>query len=364
MGAYYNEFDKPTAAWLRELIKEGHIADGEVDGRSIADVQPSDLRRFTQCHFFAGIGGWSYALRLAGWSDDQHVWTGSCPCQPFSQAGKQAGQNDTRHLWPEWFRLIRECRPSVVFGEQVEAAIRHGWLDLICDDLERESYAFGAACLPSAGVGSAHLRNRLWFVAHANDRRPQIRRAENNGALRGQSDQWGSSAELSQTTSESSPSISKLGDSESCDGEVLLQQRKPRQANSELGGPSGTSELANAYKSQSGDGETSRSGRFLQSSDDAATGDAGHADNEGLQGRIKRRISADQWPAGTPGLGSVWANADWIYCRDGKYRPVEPGTFPLAHGIPARVGRLRGYGNAIVPQVASEFIQAYVEAAS
>ncbi len=77
MSAYYNEFDKPTAVWLRELVKEGLISDGEVDDRSIADVLPADLSGFTQCHFFAGIGGWSYALRLAGWGDDRPVWTGS-----------------------------------------------------------------------------------------------------------------------------------------------------------------------------------------------------------------------------------------------------------------------------------------------
>ena len=55
-----------------------------------------------------------------------------------------------------------------------------------------------------------------------------------------------------------------------------------------------------------------------------------------------------------------WRDADWLYCKDGKWRPVEPGTFPLAHGVPARVGRLRAYGNAIVPQVAQAFIKAYL----
>ncbi len=63
--AYYNEFDKKTAAWLRELIKAGLIAQGHVDERPIQEVRPSDLAGFCQCHFFAGIGVWSYALRLA-----------------------------------------------------------------------------------------------------------------------------------------------------------------------------------------------------------------------------------------------------------------------------------------------------------
>src|SRR5688500_9451212 len=90
-ASYYNEIDPFAAAWLRELIKAGLIADGDVDERSIADVSADDVRGHTQAHFFAGIGGWSYALRLAGWDDARPVRTGSCPCQPFSSAGKGDG---------------------------------------------------------------------------------------------------------------------------------------------------------------------------------------------------------------------------------------------------------------------------------
>ena len=76
MSAYYNEIDPYAAAWLRNLIRDGHIADGVVDERSISDVKPEELFEFTQCHFFAGIGVWSHALRSAGWEDDRPVWTG------------------------------------------------------------------------------------------------------------------------------------------------------------------------------------------------------------------------------------------------------------------------------------------------
>jgi DNA (cytosine-5)-methyltransferase 1 len=162
---YYNEIDPYAAQWLRNLIDAGHIAPGIVDERSITDVKPTDLAGYTQCHFFAGIGVWSHALRQSGWPDSRPVWTGSCPCQPFSTAGNQKGTDDERHLWPVWFNLIRECRPPVVFGEQVEAAIRHGWLDLVQADLEREDYACGAVGIPAAGVGAPHIRQRLYFVA-------------------------------------------------------------------------------------------------------------------------------------------------------------------------------------------------------
>lgn len=167
MASFYNEIDPYAAAWLRNLIKAGLIPDGEVSTQSIVDLRPSDLAGFDQCHFFAGIGGWSHALRLAGWPDDRPVWTGSCPCQPFSEAGKGLAKEDPRHLWPAWFKLIKSCKPSIIFGEQVPEAVRHGWLDAVYDDLEAEGYAVGAAILPACSVGAPHLRDRLWFLADA-----------------------------------------------------------------------------------------------------------------------------------------------------------------------------------------------------
>ena len=165
MANYYNEIDPYAAQWLRNLIDAKQIAPGDVDTRSIVDVRADDLKGYTQCHFFAGIGVWSHALRQSGWPDSRPVWTGSCPCQPFSAAGNQKGTADERHLWPVWFNLIRERRPPVIFGEQVEAAVNHGWLDLVQTDLEGEDYACGAVGIPAAGVGAPHIRQRLWFVA-------------------------------------------------------------------------------------------------------------------------------------------------------------------------------------------------------
>lgn len=163
---YYNENDAKTAAWLRELIKEGFLPYGVVDERSIEDVNGSELAGYTQCHFFAGIGGWPYALKLAGWPDDLPVWTGSCPCQPFSIAGKHLGRSDERHLWPAFFKLIKQCKPFAVFGEQVENSINHGWLDDISSDLEAENYACGAVVLGAHSVGAPHKRQRLYWFAH------------------------------------------------------------------------------------------------------------------------------------------------------------------------------------------------------
>jgi DNA (cytosine-5)-methyltransferase 1 len=323
MAAYYNEIDKFAAAWLRELIKEGLIADGEVDERDIRDVQAGDLRGFTQCHFFAGIGGWSYALRLAGWTDNRPVWTGSCPCQPFSSAGKGEGGADDRHLWPHWARLIRECQPVTIFGEQVESAIAHGWIDDVFDDLEREGYACGAACLPAASVGAFHRRQRVWFVADATD-----------GARL-----WAERCGDERVDAGRSSKAGELADNDSS-----------RRGAWRTGEASGRRDEARIESSG------------LRYVDDLGLSSSVRLPQRECNGSVQREAMGSQERQTVKrGGDSFWSHAEWIYCRDGKYRPVEPGTFPLAHGAPARVGRLRGYGNAIVPACAAAFIEAYCD---
>lgn len=165
--AFYNEHDPFAAQWLRELVAAGHVAPGDVDERDISDILPDELDGYTQCHFFAGIGGWSLALRLAGWPDDRPVWTGSCPCQPFSSAarGRVRRTEDPRHLWPHWASLIASRRPDVVFGEQVPQAT--DWLDGVWADIEAMGYTFGAAVLPAYLVGQDHVRERIYFAGYA-----------------------------------------------------------------------------------------------------------------------------------------------------------------------------------------------------
>jgi DNA (cytosine-5)-methyltransferase 1 len=187
--AYYNEVDPYAAQWLRNLIAAGHIAPGDVDERSIVDVRAGDLAGYTQHHLFAGIGGWSLALRLAGWPDERPVWTGSCPCQPFSTAGKRKGFDDDRHLWPVWRDLIRDYnqrqqRIAILFGEQVARRAGYEWMSGVRTDLEDDSYAVGAANLCAAGVGKWHRRQRLYWVAIADHK---IRRQVHGGVVSGES---------------------------------------------------------------------------------------------------------------------------------------------------------------------------------
>ncbi|MDR5654257.1 DNA cytosine methyltransferase [Ruixingdingia sedimenti] len=327
MAVYYNDADPAACAWLRELIAAGHLPDGVVDERSILEVEPGDLRDFTQCHFFAGIGGWPHALRLAGVAEDRPIWTGSPPCQPFSQAGQRKGQDDDRHLAPAFLRLVAACRPGLVFGEQVasaavlgpsgrtagpqaESAAGWAWFDAVAADLEAASYAVAAADLPAAGIGAPHIRQRLFFGA--------VALGSNHGGLG-----------------------HRLG--------ARLQgwRGMPGRADQRAAGPPGLAGgMADADGRVSGHGQVQCGRQYrCQPQDGGAAGQDGPLVN----------------PTGTGATDGVWRDPDWLLCRDERWRPVEPGTFPLADGIPGRMGLLRGYGNAIVPPLAAEFVTAFLE---
>lgn len=170
--AYYSEWEPYCAEWLRNLIRARLIPPGHVDERSITDIQPEDLLGFTQIHFFTGIAGWPLALRNAGWPDSRPVWTGSCPCQPFSNAGEGRGVDDERHLWPYFHRLISHPlhRPPTVFGEQVASPLGRDWFDGVAADLEADGYAVEAVDIPACAVDAPHKRNRLYWAAWVRNR--------------------------------------------------------------------------------------------------------------------------------------------------------------------------------------------------
>jgi len=407
--AYYNEIDPYAAQWLRNLIAAGHIAPGDVDERSILEVRPDDLRNYTQCHFFAGIGGWSLALRIAGWPDDRPVWTGSCPCQPFSAAGKQRGSEDERHLWPAFFSLIREHGPSSVFGEQVAGAAGLAWLDHVCADLEGAGYAAAAADLCAAGAGAPHIRQRLYWVAHADGGHASAEREQRSrqqrqqpahggaGALahaeRGAAERRGHDLAGAARTAEgearqrqwlrdepgasgdagdlADPTPGGFGINGSASGQArhaALGNAACGLADSDRRGQCGCSECdvdaAQPAQSAPRRYDTGRCGAVC------GLGDIEHAfhqrqkyttDHEWAQG--ERSANWAGRPSASSGGLDAWADLAWIECSDGKARPTKPGLFPLAHGVSNRVGRLRAYGNAIVPQVAAAFIRSMTDPA-
>lgn len=334
MVAYYNEIDPYAAQWLRNLIDAGHIAPGVVDTRSIEDVTPNDLIGFNQCHFFAGIGGWSLALRRSGWPDSRPAWTASCPCQPFSAAGKGLGFADERHLWPSAHWLVGQRRPVVVFGEQSGSADADDWIDLVQADMEGMGYAFGALAFPSASVGAPHWRDRAYWVADADGERMEA------------------------SIERRSPGITEFANGSRI---VWLADSNRNGRKVRLSGWQGS-------KREAVNGSTGC---------DGATCGLAYADNEQRPFTVSTGSYEDisrQWNKNSeavtgcgctvqPGpVNGFWRDADWLCGRDGKWRPVRPGSFPLANGVPSRVGRLRAYGNAINIEAATAFIKAYMAA--
>jgi DNA (cytosine-5)-methyltransferase 1 len=335
---YYNENDPQAAAWLRELIAQGALPDGVVDDRSIEDVTPIELEPYVQCHFFAGIGGWPYALQLAGWPEDRPVWTGSCPCQPFSAAGKGAGTADERHLWPAFFWLISQCRPAIVFGEQVASSDALGWWDVVSTDLEAADYACGAIDLCAAGVGAFHLRQRLYWVGTLVNTPSQGHQGRLQSSV-GRERPW--------AISQRSGDVGVVADSESL-GRGFLDSENKRATDGEKHPPSNDSQAS-------------------------SLADAG---GQGLEVERQQQAWGQCQTLERGSQANPWQHPDWLSCRDGKARPTEPSIFPLVNGIPAdlvcgsnpgipanetaeaRTMRLRGYGNAIVPQLAAQFITA------
>jgi len=456
MVAYYNEIDPFAAEWIRQLINQNVIAPGDVDERSIVDVQADDIKGYTQCHFFAGIGVWSYALRQAGWPDDLPVWTGSCPCQPFSAAGERKGTNDKRHLWPELHRLIAECNPPVAFGEQVAQKAGAAWFDIVQADLQKEEYAAGLAVYPACGVGAPHQRQRLYWFADAMGNTTDYRRVrwaktyqdsqregvalqqDNGSTIRDQSSGSSNTINMADSITEGSQGderryaqhsqASQLGNARD-DGQQVVSQNDNAQTDMEGGGhaahqlrsgptqhlaqsdlvfgrPVEESRQPQTEKCRQSTSDISGSGNMAYSRSTTSQRDArtlsgaeaqgsrgreqdgdnavgykyGGTDSEladssstRLQGGLQRGENtqgenqhgharcggADKRPSSTNGF---WRTGDWLYCRDEKWRIVEPGTFPLAHGTSSRVGKLRGYGNAIVSPQAQAFIESFIEA--
>ena len=326
-GNYYNEFDPYAAQWLRNLIAKGLLPAGVVDERDIRTVQAEELAEYDQCHFFAGIGGWPLALQQANVPSTEPLWTGSCPCQPFSVSGKHKGEADERHLWPEFQRLISLRRPPTVFGEQVASADGRIWLAGVRLDLEELGYEVGAADLCAAGISAPHLRQRLFWVADAGQAGRKFVGASDDGyrghASGDDADRCGATRRMGNSLEPGLEGHPGNGHNGHQSGRLSTIEGGSTPA------ASGAGRLAHSNGGQPRDGE-------LQPS------------------REHGQQPKDQGPC-------FWDAFDWMPCGDGKQRRVEPGTFPLAHGVPARVGKLRAYGNAIVPALAAEFIRAFLE---
>jgi len=409
MPSFYNEIDPYAAAWLRNLIKAGHIPDGEVSTQSIVDLRPADLSGFDQCHFFAGIGGWSQALRLAGWAPDRPVWTGSCPCQPFSVAGKGAGIDDARHLWPHFHRLIAACRPPVVMGEQVAGKAGYGWFDGVRADLEGTGYAGRAVDIPALAVNAPHIRQRLYWVAldmanaqnngqgrrsHSDAGRSEDERRRDDDLRRqhlgscssvrdvanaqsvgreererqdGQQDAGsGSQGRVDAAGTDESHMADAQQHGHGCEASPAHHDRQegdgPADQHGGRGGSSVCSHMADAHQGGRGrrpcDGDGERNGQaggwvedhglFAGSGEDRL--DVADAAATGLQGSCNAgERAAGMGSQQSPGNSGHWDDHIWLTGSDGKARRARANIPLLAHGLSDNVGRMcpEGYAQAV-----------------
>lgn len=392
---YYNDVDPDCCQWLYNLMTARPfplIPYGQIDDRSIRRIRARDLvnsdgtHKYVQCHFFAGIAGWPEALRIARWPVSRPVWTGSCPCQPFSQAGKRQGAADSRHLWPAWFYLIDQCRPQCVFGEQVSSAIGHGWLDGISADLEGAGYACGAVVLGAHSVGAPHIRQRLWWVAHAyggadervaipasrNAQVANIQRSREHGR---EQEDGGVSSTGDDSSGDHSDNRLALNLSPRLEERAIEPARDQcspieRGGNVDgaipirLGEPQYTErrteqqEDGHAYR-RDGSGRPSRADK---SPNRLAISECGRLEGQEVSIRQVRQDQASFIERGA----THWSDSILIPCLDGKHRRIpnpatQPGLQPLASRLPNRMARLRGAGNSIVPHVAAIFISSYLD---
>lgn len=383
--AYYNEIDPDAALVLKALVDDGVIAPGDVDTRSIKDVHPDDLRPYRQCHFFAGGGLWSVAARLAGWPDDRELWTGSCPCQPFSVAGKGGGTDDVRHLWPDFFRLIGARRPAVVVGEQVAGKAGYGWLDGVRADLAGEGYAGRGVDIPACAVDAPHIRQRLYWVAldnHLAD--ADDLRCERRQGLTDRCELDGHDAQRPE--GDRAPAGRNEGHRQALAdtnrGGCAGWPEDAQQSAIGRGAAERHHDVEHAASFGRGEGRTEsefRSGRAAATSADAPGGSVGDAHDDLVwpgAGSLDGAPGADEGSPPDEGRhgdparysnahhgrnGSWWADHDWLACHDGKARRTQPGTPLLVDGFPGRVGLWRIAGNAISPVLAAEVIGALMD---
>lgn len=303
--AFYNDNDPFVCQWTRNLMAAGLITKGTVDERSITELKPSDFAGYERCHFFSGIAGWEAALNLAGWQGP--AWSASCPCQPLSCAGQRKGHADKRHLWPAFYALVAECNPATIFGEQVASPDGREWFAGIRADLEGLGYAVGGSDLCVASAGAPHIRQRIYWLA--------VSASEQVGRT-GQSRQC---------------SIGRMENPDIRRWKPGNRKTPSSEITSELGLPS---EKADGMVFSNG----ARRNTWKQTGSTVGYGHSSFA---------------------ASGLG-FWEKFDVIECADG-FRRIEPGSQPLATGVPARMGRLRAYGNSISPPLAAEFIRAVMD---
>lgn len=313
--------------------------------------QLSKTKRLQHLDLFSGIGGFSLGLETAGLADtvafcdidkyctkvlNKHwphvpvfsdikelnydklkanginnidIITGGYPCQPFSVAGLKKGEEDPRHLWPEYFRLVKELRPTWVIGENVSGHVKQG-LDTVLENLESEGYSTRTFSISASSIGANHKRERVWILAHSGR---SLREGTEFGATN-----ENETREENANQSERSSSTSKLN--------VADSQRE------------GLERLSEQSSTFRGEDKGTQFGN-----ESSGTGNVADSKREGLQGSEQSETHT--------GKTETQFSASEPFETTGLHWAIEPDVGRVANGIPNRVDRLKSLGNSLVPQI-------------
>jgi len=294
---------------------------------------------------------------------DCDILTAGYPCQPFSVAGLQKGTEDDRHIWPYIFKIVAHKRPTWCVFENVYGHIAMG-LDQVLADLESEGYATRTFIVPACGVNAPHRRDRLWIVGYA----------EHDGSstskIRGSNTQDARGASQGQIQTKQSSGASGRKDDGSLHQDMADTQSIGRGGRNSSERGTGERNVQSEEQGRSSVGreterrsepcrenvaDTNGNGKERNQPTDGkrrwvnqSSADVANSSGEGSQGRLSGR-SGSEWQSfmGQSGRGSS------TYGQSGEdWWAVEPNIRRVAHGIPRRMDRIKGLGNAIVPQIA------------
>ena len=268
---------------------------------------------------------------------DPDVIVGGFPCQPYSHAGLQRAESDPRHLWPEMFRLIQECRPTWVVGENVTGITKLG-LDEVLSDLENEGYATRTFNIPACALGAPHLRQRLWIIAHADSD------SESDVSLNGEQGQRKLGKDMADPDWDDG-------------GRGSCTQSQGREARMEHG--SGGERCGKPDPDPNvADTRSQRKKRLPKNDENKGRQTIGGTQSGGCSEDVAdtKGIECKRSGAKRSGQGrSEEASGGYRSSRAAaNYWETEPQVGRLVDGLPDRVPRLRALGNSIIPQIAEE----------
>ena len=342
----------------------GLEATGGFETKAFCDIEKYP-RQVLQKHWphvkqYEDIKELNYERLKADGIDSIDIITGGYPCQPFSIAGRQKGEQDPRHLWPEYFRLVKELRPTWVIGENVSGHIKLG-LDTVIEDLESEDYAVRPFSISASSIGANHQRERIWILAHS--RRSQWPRAE----LRGENENETRKENANQFKRSSSTSGFDVADTQSqWSGEIKnIDKEKRNKGGSETQSYSSGGNVANTESEglQRGEWNNQGEGREVLSSE--------RQDGNEIRSETRRpdRVSTQENVSNPGSSRRETGISEERYREEGNTEEfnndsdrrrgwqrennwaVEPDVGRVAHGVPKRVDRLKSLGNSLVPQI-------------